>query len=594
MSIDIVNLIESNPLTKLNGNYQSKLVEKVKNIFSNYEQQLFLSSFYCYLKYDSKNDFVIDLDNIWKWLGFSQKYNAKRLLEKYFTINKDYKVLLLNTEEQKKDARGGHNKEIIKMTIKSFKLFCIKTETEKANEIHEYYIKLEEILQEVLQEESSELKKQLEQSKEEIIQLETNKNIEMEEKLAVQKVLEKEKVLLKEYAYSGSLVYIIKVKTFSNNEYVIKIGHSTKGVHNRYNEHKTNYDDCLLLNCFQVDKSKDFESFLHNHKDIRHNKVNDLLGHENENELFLIGKDMTYQILLNIIDDNIQNYNYRVSELLKENELLQYKLQTKQNNLDNEMVKELLNVVKHLSSKIDNLEKLNQEIMNKLNSQQTKLVTGFNQQMPHLGPRVQKINPETLQLVKVYETVTEVMNENKDIKRPSINKAIQENTIYCGFRWLLVERDLNPNIINNISPTKQTQTQNTGYVAQINKEQTEIVNVFIDRKTTALLNGYESSSALDNPVKNFTLSRGFYYKLYTDCKDNLKESFEEKNGIPLLYKNGIGQYDSEHNLVRTFACKYDCIRILKMSDKTLTKSLEKNITYNGFYYKELDSKLKCL
>ena len=63
MSVDIVNLIESNPITKLSGNYQSKLIEKVQNTFNNYEQQLFLSSFYCYLKYDTKKDFVIDLDN---------------------------------------------------------------------------------------------------------------------------------------------------------------------------------------------------------------------------------------------------------------------------------------------------------------------------------------------------------------------------------------------------------------------------------------------------------------------------------------------------------------------------------------------------
>ena len=68
MSINIVNLIESSPITQLTGNYQSKLVEKVKKTFTNYEQQLFLSSFYCYLKYDSQKDFVIDLDNIWKWL----------------------------------------------------------------------------------------------------------------------------------------------------------------------------------------------------------------------------------------------------------------------------------------------------------------------------------------------------------------------------------------------------------------------------------------------------------------------------------------------------------------------------------------------
>ena len=35
MSVDIVNLIESNPITKLTGDYQSKLIEKVKNNFTN-------------------------------------------------------------------------------------------------------------------------------------------------------------------------------------------------------------------------------------------------------------------------------------------------------------------------------------------------------------------------------------------------------------------------------------------------------------------------------------------------------------------------------------------------------------------------------
>jgi hypothetical protein len=41
MSVDIVNLIKSNPITKLSGNYQPKLIEKVKNSFSAYEQQFF-------------------------------------------------------------------------------------------------------------------------------------------------------------------------------------------------------------------------------------------------------------------------------------------------------------------------------------------------------------------------------------------------------------------------------------------------------------------------------------------------------------------------------------------------------------------------
>ena len=219
------------------------------------------------------------------------------------------------------------------------------------------------------------------------------------------------------------------------------------------------------------------------------------------------------------------------------------------------------------------------------------MVTGFNQQMPHLGPRLQKINPETLQLVKVYESVTEAMNEDKNIKRPSISKAVEENTIYCGFRWLLVERNLDPNVIHSIQPTKQTQCQNVGYIAKLNADKSEILNVYLDRKTAAKLNGYQSLSALDNPVKNNTITNNHYYMLYDNCDTELIENFEGKNGQPLLYKNGIGQYDLNSVLVREFVCKYDCIRELKMSDKTLTKCLLNNIPYNNYYYKEIGKKM---
>ena len=56
----------------------------------------------------------------------------------------------------------------------------------------------------------------------------------------------------------------------------------------------------------------------------------------------------------------------------------------------------------------------------------------------------------------------------------------------------------------------------------------------------------------------------------------------------------MGQYDSNHTLIQEFQCKYDCIKQLKMSDKTLAKALDKNIPYNGFFYKSLGSKIKCL
>jgi predicted GIY-YIG superfamily endonuclease len=56
---------------------------------------------------------------------------------------------------------SGLNKEQILMTIKTFKKFCMKARTNKADEIHDYYIKLEELLHETLNEESEELRLKL-------------------------------------------------------------------------------------------------------------------------------------------------------------------------------------------------------------------------------------------------------------------------------------------------------------------------------------------------------------------------------------------------------------------------------------------------
>jgi hypothetical protein len=428
-----------------------------------------------------------------------------------------------------------------------------------------------------------------------LLQVEDKNKQEYEAKLEKQKVLEREKIILKEYATIGSIIYIIKVKSFENGQYIIKLGESRRGIKDRYNEHKSKYEECLLLDCFAVNKSKDFESFLHNNEIIKCDKVKDLKGHETELELFLIGKNLTYKRLTDIINNNIKYFNNNDTNKLElENEQLKLMLEMKNTNNDNLLIQELIQTVKQMSGKIDNLEKSNKELLQKFNSTQSKIVTGFNEPLVTLGPRLQKINPETFELIKVYETVSEAMKEDSNIKRPSINKAIVENTVYNGYRWLFVDREFDANIIHNILPTRQSRQQNIGYIAQINKEKTEIINVYLDRKTASHFNGYESSSALDNHVKNSSLTKGYYYKLYNDCDEILKDNFIEKNKCePLLYKNGVGQYDSTNNLIKEFECKYDCIKQLKISDKTLAKALDKSIMYQNCYYKNIGSKLKC-
>lgn len=51
------------------------------------------------------------------------------------------------------------------LTINTFKKFCLKAGTKKADEIYDYYIKLEELLLETMNEESHLLRLQLDSNK---------------------------------------------------------------------------------------------------------------------------------------------------------------------------------------------------------------------------------------------------------------------------------------------------------------------------------------------------------------------------------------------------------------------------------------------
>ena len=51
---------------------------------------------------------------------------------------------MLQSHGKQNKTHGGSNKEKIMLNIKTFILFCLKSGTKKSNEIHEYYINLEE------------------------------------------------------------------------------------------------------------------------------------------------------------------------------------------------------------------------------------------------------------------------------------------------------------------------------------------------------------------------------------------------------------------------------------------------------------------
>ena len=402
-SIDIVNLIERNPISRFNQTYQSKLIEKLQSKFSDYHQQLFLSSFYCYLKYDKLNDFVIDLDDIWEWLGFINKGNAKINLKKNFVNDKDFKCLLLklqkrifepefmngihkeneeslllNIQEQTNSLevikkieedptpskRGGNNKEKIMMNITTFKKFCLKAGTKKADVIHDYFITLEEALQEIINEESNELRLQLEKNESEIVRINNQKNKDIE------------KVLISNFPVNTECIYIGKIDNKSTNcENLLKFGH-TNNLSVRVTEHRKNYDNFLLIHAFKVTNKVEIENCIKSNlkirKQLRTISVNGYNKTENiayDEEKFTIEKAIYY--IKKIIEEktySIENFNH----LLEKNEALEKKnielsdeLEKIKIILQNQKIQidELTNKIKILTEKNDSLNLKNESLV---------------------------------------------------------------------------------------------------------------------------------------------------------------------------------------------------------------------------------------
>ena len=316
--INIVELIENNPITKLSQNYNVKLLEKMQTMFSDFEQHLFLSSFYCYLNCHPTKDFVINLDDVWTWLEFNQKSNAKRLLENNFMIGKDY----IKFDKQNKElAHGGHNKEIFMLNVETFKKFCLKAGTSKASEIHNYYIKMEQLIHETIEEECNDMKLQLQQLQN--TQNETTILLE-EEKRNKKKAVEE--TLINLFPVNTECIYIgIIDDTNGNNEKLIKFGHSNNLSH-RIADHRNKYHNFILIDAYKVSNRVEIENLIKMHPKIKKQMRTIVVNGKNKTEIIAYDDtEFTINHLKKIIKEIINSRTYSVekfNELLKQNELL--------------------------------------------------------------------------------------------------------------------------------------------------------------------------------------------------------------------------------------------------------------------------------
>lgn len=89
----------------------------MKNEFSEEQQKWYMANMYMYLHYHPTNEFPINLENIWKILGFANKGNAKTCVKSNFVEKDDYQEVFVATQ---KNSHGGRPKETITLNIDTF------------------------------------------------------------------------------------------------------------------------------------------------------------------------------------------------------------------------------------------------------------------------------------------------------------------------------------------------------------------------------------------------------------------------------------------------------------------------------------------
>ncbi len=558
------------------------------------EQKLFVKSFYLYLEYGNDDRaFVINLDNIWEWVGFTRKDNAKVVLKKNFIENKHYKCLLLQVQEQKNkdDNRGGHNKETIMMTVSTFKKFCMKASTKRADEICDYYLKMENVMQEYI-------KKKLEEK--------NNLMIEME-KLIEEKdsIIDNERTQYLIDCYDKQLVvYIVKILSIDDDKYIIKIG-KTDNIKDRI-QALSSYFGCKVtcLNIYPCEKSYQLEQDLHNDPRLLAIKYTDIINNKSKStETYLIKNKNIYKQIKNIIKEKLNKFQ-SLEHLRLRTIQLEYETFSKVCNSKDDLLELMkyslfrnLSIEKNTESGIESIIDKDEnsdsaDIMNESNTNSESVENdNSSTSTKTYGPRVQVYDKNDLtKVLFVFEGITEATRQIDGASFTHIKFVSKNKLEYLGYRWFLLDRkEPNPNLPRDIGETVTTQTKKTGFVAMINLEKTKIEKVFTLQKEAAeYIN--QHSTAICSAIKYSNHVGGYYWIMWDDVNEELKNKYLQENTLPNAPKNTRGatvqKIDAKTNQVlEIFDSISEASKKMKISPRTFKSASANNSTYSGFKWK---------
>ena len=536
------------------------------------EQQLFVKSFSAYLKYgDDDNAFVINFDDVWEWVGFSTKGNAKKMLVKHFEKNIDFMeedISLIQLVKQ--PVHGGQNKETIMLSVNTFKKFCMKASTKRADQICDYYVKMENIM-------IKHIKNKMEQSNVELLALQCDL-YDSEKKLK----FERHHVLVQSN-HKKKLVYIMIVEIFEDGSFIIKIG-ETDDIKERSEKLSAEFKTkVIVVDVFLCTNSYQFEQYIHKHNTFMPKyKYKKSVNNKYSTEIYHVKNNKEYSQIKDFLKQNLNAYD-------TDKEMIKLRIQERLLN-DDDLMNKYIRLME-LSSKQTNSIQLVDEQPNssphvEIEKQQSNVISR------EYGPKVQIYNSTDLsKVVQLFNGITEATRQIKGASFTQIKYAVKNKLVYMGYRWNFVKRnDMSPNEPKDIGDSVVARQRIVGLIALVDLERTTVLKVFnkqseIAEYLTKSLVMVRQSFQYGVPIAGHNVVH------WNDLDKMLQDDYISKgNELPNKPENirgtKIHMIDPNTNkVVKFFNSITDVCKEMKLSPKTIKNASLNDLIHNGFKWK---------
>lgn len=514
-----------------------QFVTLVRTELTDDDAQQFIINFQLYLTHgNDKTKFVVDLDDVWPWLGLSRKDVAKYILTKHFEEKTDFMVIKI-LQNLPVRPFGGQNKEQILMNVETFKGMCMLANTEKGKKVRRYYSKVETLFFKYIEEKHKAALLAMQQER-----------LSLESSLIRQREIDIERKLIEAFK-DTPLVYIIRIGTKK-----IKIG-ETDNIEIRIIALRLEYSDCVLLDAFPCQRPHKFEQYLIHRRDFKEHA-------DTTTETFQLDDTFTYEYVINKIKKHIDQFDGVAPD--EKIRLLNIRLKEKYLSVLEKTEKEEERAM--LLSMLNKMDEIQEDEDSDKESETEKFRNRFVYQY------------DLTDLKTPINTFYSLRQAARSLNNPQfydyhIRNASINNTVFAGYRWFYHDGDNPPQEIPATEAEAATNPKkNKGLIAQINKEKTVIIKVFKNQRDA------ESHTKIPNCQISVALSknsmcRGCYWMLYDNCSDALKATYTE--AIPQEQRDSknskrVQRIDPHTNKVlETFSCMQDVCNAFNCCHKSI-------------------------